>query len=412
MKMLRRKLLLHVRFFVLLAFFPGVFNSQVNYVTNGSFEQISAYTSPFLEYKAIGWTGVDSLKSVAILYNQIYGNAPNTPVGYQMPKQGDGFIRLQLYCPQFSTFPRANLKNRLRKPLKAGKMYCAGMYVSRQDDCPKAIDGFGVYFGGSAIDTIIYNSRLPLTFLTPQVKNPDGNIINDAVNWIPVTGTFVATGGEKYLIIGNFKSDATTSLAPTGFSSPGNDFSEYFVDQVSCIELDERFAGRDTTIWPGDSLFLGKTKDDDWLEAKFTWYKLPGAAPVTTVTGFWVKPLGTESYVVKQEICGYTILDTIVIGIKEDDVSVSKHMADFLKIFPTPAIEYIELRTDVPQWYQGITHYAIVNGLGQEKIKGVLDLSAGRFIIDISLLPDGVYTLALSGGGKQKIVKRILKQSD
>lgn len=407
MKMLLKRLLSLNKFILFSIVVPFALHAQINHIMNGSFEQISAYTNPFLEYKSIGWTGVDSLKSVAILYNQIYGNAPNTPVGYQMPKQGDGFIRLQLYCPQFSTFPRSNLKNRLRKPLKAGKIYCAGMYVSRQDDCPKAIDGFGLYFGDGTIDTIIYNSRLPLTFLTPQVKNPNGNIISDAVNWVPVTGTFVATGGEKYLIIGNFKSDATTNLAATGFSS-SIDFSEYFVDQVSCVELDPEFAGRDTSILSGDSLFLGKTNEDDWLEAKFTWYKLPGTMPIDSTTGFWIKPVSTCSYVVRQEICSHTIWDTIVIGIKKDDVSLPKHKADFLKIFPMPANEYIELRTDVPQWYQGITNYVIFNNLGQEELKDKFDLYDGRFLIDVSQLKVGSYSLLLFGADEQKIVKRLL----
>ncbi|MCU0360028.1 MAG: T9SS type A sorting domain-containing protein [Bacteroidia bacterium] len=410
MKTLLKKLLSPNKPILFGIFIPFAWNAQVNLVSNGSFENIINCNSPFVEYKAIGWSGVDSAQFTAHLCNIVCGNAPNTPVGYQMPKEGNGFVRSTLYCPLCGgTFTRSNLKNRLKSPLRAGKTYCAGMYVNRQEDCPKAIDGFGLYFGDSTIDTIIYNARLPLTFLTPQVKNPDGNIINDAVNWIPVSGTFVANGGEKYLVIGNFKSDATTSLAPTGFSSPIIDFSEYFVDQVSCVELDSEFAGRDTTVWSGDSLFIGKTNDDAWLEAKFIWYKLPGTVPIDSTTGFWVKPVGTGSYVVKQEICGYTIWDTIVIGIKEDDVWLAENKADFLKIFPVPTKDYIELRTEVPHWYQGLTNYTIINNLGQEELEGEINLSKGRFMIDISSLKNGTYSLQLFGEGKQKIVKRIVK---
>jgi hypothetical protein len=410
MKTLLRRLLLLNKPILFAIFIPFSWHAQINHVTNGSFENIINCNSPFIDYKAIGWSGVDSTKFTAPLYNIVCGNVPNTQVGYQMPQEGGGFIRLSLYYPQGPTyFTRSNLKNRLRQQLKVGATYCAKMYVNLQHNCPTAIDGFDIYFGGGEIDTIKYFARLPLTFLTPQVSNPSGNIVNDTASWTPVTGTFVATGGEKYMVIGNLRSDAITTTTPSVSNYTAQvSVSEYFFDEISCIELDTQFAGRDTSVWPGDSLFLGKTNDDDWLEAKFTWYKLLGSAPITTVTGFWVKPVSTESYVVKQEICGYTIWDTIVIGIKTDDVRVAERQADFLKVFPVPAKDYIELRTDVPQWYHGLTQFSIVNSLGQEIIKGVVDLSRGRFIINVSLLPDGVYTFTFFGSGKQKIVKRIL----
>jgi hypothetical protein len=242
----------------------------------------------------------------------------------------------------------------------------------------------------------------------PQVSNPSGNIINDTANWVPVTGTFVATGSEKYMIIGNLRSDGMTNTATSvsNYTAQAS-VSEYFVDQVSCVELDSDFAGRDTTVLPGDSLFIGKTNDDSWLEAKFTWHKLPDSA-TTDTTGFWVKPVSTCSYVVKQEICSYTIWDTIIIRIKEDDTRIAEQRADFLKVFPVPAEDKLELKTEVPQWYEGLSQFLIVNGLGQEIIKGILDLSTGKFIIDVSKLPGGVYTLTLFGRSEQKIVKRIL----
>jgi hypothetical protein len=386
-----------------------MFLSQVNYVSNGSFENILNCNSPFIDYKAIGWSGVDSTKFTAFLYHKNCGNVPISSVGFQNPKHEKAFIRLGLYYPQGpSNFTRSNIKNRLRNPLQAGKIYCSTIFVNLVDKSPLAINGFGMYFGGSDLDTIKYYARLPLTFIMPQVSNPTGNIINDTAYWLPVTGTFVANGGEKYLVVGNFKSDAATNTAlSVGNYTAPIAFSEYFVDQVSCVELDPEFAGRDTTILPGDSLFIGKTNDDSWLEAKFTWHKLPDSATIDT-TGFWVKPVSTCSYVVKQEICSYTIWDTIVIRIKEDDTRITTYRADFLKVFPMPAEDRLKLKTEVPQWYEGLSQFLIVNGLGQEIVTGKVDLSNGSFIIDVSKLPGGVYTLTVFGDGRQKVVKRIL----
>jgi hypothetical protein len=192
-------------------------NGQViNHVANGSFESVLDYNSPFIDYKAIGWSGVDSTQFTAFLYNKDYGNVPNTSVGIQYPKHGKGFIRLTFYCPPCgNTFSRSNIKNRLKSPLRANRTYCAKMYVNFQDINTHAIDGFGIYFGKTEVDTIIQNARLPLTFLNPQISNSSGNILSDTALWIPIAGTFVATGGEKFLVIANFKSDAATNTAPT-----------------------------------------------------------------------------------------------------------------------------------------------------------------------------------------------------
>jgi hypothetical protein len=254
------------------------------------------------------------------------------------------------------------------------------------------------------LDTIS-NPNLPLPNFVPQVELP--NILYDTLNWVPISGTFVATGNEKYLVFGCFKANATVSYSTTNSGTFNIGWAGYNVDDVSCIELDENFAGRDTIILPGDSLFIGKANDDSWLEAKFTWHKLPDSATIDT-TGFWVKPVSTCSYVVKQEICSYTIWDTIVIRIKEDDTRITTYRADFLKVFPMPAEDRLKLKTEVPQWYEGLSQFLIVNGLGEEIIKGILDLSTGKFIIDVSKLPGGVYTLTLFGDGRQKVVKRIL----
>jgi hypothetical protein len=288
--------------------------------------------------------------------------------------------------------------------LKAGRKYCATAYINSGHTPKYSINSIGIYVGGLELDTIS-NPNLPLPNFVPQVELP--NILYDTLNWVPISGTFVATGNEKYLVFGCFKANATVSYSTTNSGTFNIGWAGYNVDDVSCIELDENFAGRDTIILPGDSLFIGKANDDSWLEAKFTWHKLPDSATIDT-TGFWVKPVSTCSYVVKQEICSYTIWDTIVIRIKADDTRIAEQRADFLKVFPVPAEDKLELKTVVPQWYEGLSQFLIVNGLGQEIVKGKVDLSNGSFIIDVSKLPGGVYTLTVFGDGRQKVVKRIL----
>jgi hypothetical protein len=123
-----------------------------NYINNGSFEKIINCITPTIENKAIGWSGVDSSKLSAYLYHSICGKTPHTGVGYQRPKDGGGFMRLQLYCPNCNPdFMRGNIKNRLKRQLVSGKTYCVKMYANVIDSCETAVDALGIYFGDNTI---------------------------------------------------------------------------------------------------------------------------------------------------------------------------------------------------------------------------------------------------------------------
>ena len=101
----------------------------------------------------------------------------------------------------------------MKHNLEAGKTYCAKFYVNIANTSPRAIDGFGVYFANTDIDTIS-KCTIPLNYINPQVKNPIGNVITDTLNWTPITGTFVANETGKYALIGNFLADnAMTTLS-------------------------------------------------------------------------------------------------------------------------------------------------------------------------------------------------------
>jgi OmpA-OmpF porin, OOP family len=58
------------------------------------------------------------------------------------------------------------------------------------------------------------------------------------MNWVAVSGTFVANGTETFLTIGNFKSDANTDTLRTPFSSSTiGGWSQLLIDDVSVIEV-------------------------------------------------------------------------------------------------------------------------------------------------------------------------------
>jgi len=158
---------------------------------------------------------------------------PQSTAGYQYARTGVAYVGL---APFFTTiFPsyvnrREYIGGILSDTLKQGHEYCISFYVSVADGMKYVIDGMGLYLSvDSAVD---YTINTNLSFI-PQISNPSGNIIYDTLNWVQISGTYIANGGEKYLTIGNFKDDANTMIDST--SSTANS-AYYFIDDVSVID--------------------------------------------------------------------------------------------------------------------------------------------------------------------------------
>lgn len=151
--------------------------------------------------------------------------------GTQAPNAGTAYAGVETYS--VGTNPkRSYLQTSLNTPLIAGRTYQATMYVSLADKSQYATDGIGMYFSTTAIAG---SGKLNLNY-TPQVAST--TILNNKTTWVQITGTFVATGGERYLTIGNFKNDINTLKQNFGSGTGmGSNCSFYYVDNLSVIEL-------------------------------------------------------------------------------------------------------------------------------------------------------------------------------
>lgn len=405
------------RFLALCAFFISItIHSQIaNYVLNGGFEDKWSCSGLNELNKAKGWNciGWDTTIFGGFIYSvDCFNNAPSIPgVGFQYPKSGNTFYRLQSYCtnPCNSSNARNYSKSRLKTKLVANKTYCAKMYVVLQESSPYAIDGFGFYFGDDSIDSIKV-AHAPLNYIPAQVNNPSGNIITDTLIWTPVSGTFVATGNEKYMVIGNFLSDVGTNLSLMIPAQSTYTWSEYFVDDVSCIPIDlPAYAGHDTTCIPGTTVYIGRTRDVGIDEA-CTWYQLPNmTTPIAqAVAGLSVSPAQTTTYVVKQQLwCSGIKYDTVVVF--KDALGLRKQEAlnDELKIYPVPAKNAFSIKAANKSFYEdleGLTLYdAFGNKLRYEELKENPERD-----IDISDLAPGIYFVILVNTKGEKIVKKLI----
>ena len=162
---------------------------------------------------------------------------PLNQVGFQYARTGIAYVGLGPFVS--TTFPsfanrREYIGGILSDTLKQGHEYCVSFYVSIAEEFKYVVDGIGLYLSvDSAVD---YTINTNLSFV-PQISNPAGNIIYDTLNWVQISGTYIANGGEKYFTIGNFKDDANTMIDSVNLSVPlGAHEAYFFIDDVSVID--------------------------------------------------------------------------------------------------------------------------------------------------------------------------------
>lgn len=352
------------------------------------------------------WKAITDSTSCAGVYlcTSANGDVPYF-LGYQFPRTGNKFAASQFYCsPNFCPLSdRLYPRNVLKKPLKPNTAYCAGYFVVNTNNCVVGIDSYGIYFGGNSIDTISTCLK-PITYLTPQVQYTNG-IISDTLKWTAVTGSFVAAGGEKYMVLGNFKSNSltnTTIINPTNLPTLSTDV---LIDDVSLIELDLlAFAGRDTSVAPGDSVFLGRIPEPG-LDELCIWYNGTSAIPIDTIAGFWINPVTTSTFKVRQEICGNVKWDTVVVYMDLTALPDIESLQRQIKIWPSPAISKVMISASTFGTFRDFKKISVFNCSGKVVFDCPLD-EQDNIELDTASLQDGVYILELEG--TYKIRKRFV----
>lgn len=221
---------------LLLCFNPG-FTQDL--IPNGSFE-INTFcpSNPLQGYLAIPWISPNPNFS-----NGYFNSCASTsthagiPVncdsllGYQQSHTGDAYSGINCYSPMGPGF-RQYLTVALVDTLIANKQYTLTFFVSLLNYSKYGIDGMGAYFSAQMPNCPTFNCVLNVS---PQISNPAGTILLDTVNWMEISGSFVASGGERFLTIGNFKSDSTTQKAISRPSSYAWG-TFYYIDDVSLYE--------------------------------------------------------------------------------------------------------------------------------------------------------------------------------
>ncbi len=181
------------------------------------------------------WASSGSSDYFSEQYLCISSPAPSNVFGFQYARTGIAYCGFSLFTnfsPQFNNF-REYLGGQLIDTLKQGHTYCVSFYAVKSDSGKYYTSNIGMYLSpNSSVD---YSTALNLPY-TPQLVNTNG-IIYDTLIWTQISGNYVAGGGEKYFIIGNFNNDANTTLDSNNQTNNANTaFSYYYIDDVSVVD--------------------------------------------------------------------------------------------------------------------------------------------------------------------------------
>src|SRR5687768_14447269 len=164
-------------------------NSQ-SLVLNWDFEdslQCPSGSGAFVNYVA-DWT-----KPSWGSADYFYAGCPVAPDD-EPPHSGNAYGGIIVYDPANI---REYMTGHLSEPLVAGITYNVSFWVCLHSSSMDAINEIGAYF----TTTNISNSNADPIILTPQIQGTMPYTSQDG--WQLVSGSFVAQGGELYMVIGN-----------------------------------------------------------------------------------------------------------------------------------------------------------------------------------------------------------------
>jgi hypothetical protein len=195
-----------------------------------------------------------------------------------------------------------------------------------------AVNNIGINFSNTSITNTGTGYILNLN---PNILKFNNPIINDTLNWVEISGIYIANGGEKYITLGNFFDDANTDTINTGNGWYLGAY--YYIDDVSVIPIDSilggmpAYAGVDTSVTLGDSVFIGQQISN----LNCNWYDSNGVLIANNISGITVNPTTSTYFVVEQNLCGNITYDTVNVTVLPTSINELQN-ENSVRLYPNP----------------------------------------------------------------------------
>jgi uncharacterized protein YegL len=114
----------------------------------------------------------------------------------------------QNYGADYKEYAMGNLVS----PLVKDQLYHVSFYVKADPRSQRAIGKIGMYISA---DSIAYSAQTKLPY-DPQILQPANRIITAQDDWVQISGTYKAKGGERFICIGSFSNYSYINLHAMG----------------------------------------------------------------------------------------------------------------------------------------------------------------------------------------------------
>ncbi len=161
-----------------------------------------------------------------------FASSPYNEQGYQEPQSGTGYLGLGMSKSSFNYY-NEYIQLEFSSELKQGETYQLSLFVNLANNVEYTSPNIQFKFIETNLDYTVFLSDI----MEADIKNTTP--IDDSLNWVQLEFDYLATGGEKYVIIGNFDDSNNTPFTYL-YNLPGisDGLTTYFyVDNVSLVNL-------------------------------------------------------------------------------------------------------------------------------------------------------------------------------
>ena len=265
-------------FITICILFWAVHCTAQNLIPNHSFEDTS--TTGWGFFLPNKWSLASGINSQPEYYNEFHNNLWTTPenfFGFQYPTHGNKYIGLAMYYfVDFAIKQRDYIQAQLIKTLKTDTNYCFKIHVNLPDSMRYASrNQLGIYFSNSRVSSTS-NFNLPYT---PQIIVSPTDYISEKENWSVFNHTYKASGGERYLVMGNFNDTTAIDTLFLGNKTENINYNGtyYFIDNLylgSCDSLPISYDGSVQTKFENTRCYTNNStisvnytnEGEEWLD--------------------------------------------------------------------------------------------------------------------------------------------------
>jgi hypothetical protein len=293
-----------------------------NLVLNPSFEN---YDSCANYSGAI--TVVEEWNEISYFYSPDYYNScnstgaggydlPNTLIGYQYAYDGSAMTGIGIWSTSWIS-ERELICGKLIDSLDNNVEYCVSFYINCPNIADYSINRIGALLSDSAFDIAVGPPNWMLDF-EPSIESDSNVFLNDTANWVKIEGIYNSNGGEKYIIITNFRTNTETQSQYLNYGNLLNNSAYYFIDQVSVEEIKPANAGNNQTIIAGQQIQIGQNVTED---ASYQWAPAIGLSDPSLPNPI-AQPFATTTYTVTKTQCSSVTTDEVTITVNTNPAIV------------------------------------------------------------------------------------------